>query len=154
MTRNTFFLKIQRELCHPKDFGTFEKRAPGPMVGSVDRGQCFRVTPCFPDNLNKSSWSYETSVHRRGTLKLLGWSCTVRVYKGPRGALEYVINRKTVQKKKIIENSKTATNFYQNRNPQPKSGKTCTPLRSSRRVFCEEKLEKHQTASKSYKLIN
>ena len=68
------------------------------MVGSVDRGQCFRVTPCFPDNLNKSSWSYETSVHRRGTLKLLGWSSTVRVYKGPRGALEYVINRKTVQK--------------------------------------------------------
>ena len=69
------------------------------MVGSVDRGQCFRVTPCFPDNLNKSSWSNETSVHRRGTLKLLGWSCTVRVYKGPRGALEYVINRKTEKPK-------------------------------------------------------
>ena len=23
--------KIQRELCHPKSFGTFEKRAPGPV---------------------------------------------------------------------------------------------------------------------------
>ena len=29
MSRNTFVLKIQRELCHPKSFGTFEKRAPG-----------------------------------------------------------------------------------------------------------------------------
>ena len=29
MTRNTFVLKIQRELSHPKSFGSFEKRAPG-----------------------------------------------------------------------------------------------------------------------------
>ena len=29
MSRNTFVLKIQREICHPKSFGTFEKRAPG-----------------------------------------------------------------------------------------------------------------------------
>ena len=29
MTWNTFILKIQRELCHPKSFGTFEKQAPG-----------------------------------------------------------------------------------------------------------------------------
>ena len=28
MTRNTFILKIQRELSHPKRFGSFEKRAP------------------------------------------------------------------------------------------------------------------------------
>ena len=28
MTWNTFVLKIHRELCHPKSFGTFEKRAP------------------------------------------------------------------------------------------------------------------------------
>ena len=82
--------RIMSPEMSPKSFGTFEKQAPGPMIRSVDRGQCFRVTPCFPDNLNKSSWSYETSVHRRGTLKLLGWSCTVRVYKGPRGALEHV----------------------------------------------------------------
>ena len=27
MTRNTFVLKIQRELCLPKSFRTFEKRA-------------------------------------------------------------------------------------------------------------------------------
>ena len=32
MTRNTFILKIQRELCHPKSYGTFEKRAPGHEV--------------------------------------------------------------------------------------------------------------------------
>ena len=29
MTRSTFVLKIQRELCHPKSFGTFEKQATG-----------------------------------------------------------------------------------------------------------------------------
>ena len=29
MSQNAFVLKIQRELCHPKSFGTFEKRAPG-----------------------------------------------------------------------------------------------------------------------------
>ena len=28
MTRNTFVLKIQREICHQKSFGSFEKRAP------------------------------------------------------------------------------------------------------------------------------
>ena len=32
MTRNTFVLKIQRELCHPKSYGTFEKRGPGHEV--------------------------------------------------------------------------------------------------------------------------
>ena len=26
-----FLLKIQRNLCHPKSFGTFEKRAAGPI---------------------------------------------------------------------------------------------------------------------------
>jgi len=29
VSQNAFVLKIQRELCHPKSFGTFEKRAPG-----------------------------------------------------------------------------------------------------------------------------
>ena len=28
MPRDAFALKIQRELCHPKRFGTFEKRVP------------------------------------------------------------------------------------------------------------------------------
>ena len=28
---NTFVLKMQREFCHPKRFGTFEKRALGPF---------------------------------------------------------------------------------------------------------------------------
>jgi len=29
VTQNTFALKIQRELCHPKSFGTLEKQALG-----------------------------------------------------------------------------------------------------------------------------
>ena len=40
MSRNTFVLimKIQRELCHRKNFGTFEKRSPGPgkKCGALD----------------------------------------------------------------------------------------------------------------------
>ena len=31
MSRDSFVLKIQRELCHPKRFGPFEKQAPGPF---------------------------------------------------------------------------------------------------------------------------
>ena len=27
-----FLLKIQRDFCHPKSFGTFEKRAPSPDI--------------------------------------------------------------------------------------------------------------------------
>ena len=29
---DAFVLKIQRELCHPKSFGTSEKRAPGLLL--------------------------------------------------------------------------------------------------------------------------
>ena len=35
--RDAFVLKIQRELCRPKSFGTFEKRAPGHYVGQMIR---------------------------------------------------------------------------------------------------------------------
>ena len=31
-----FLLKIQRDLCHPNSFGSFEKRAPGKNRGNVD----------------------------------------------------------------------------------------------------------------------
>ena len=37
MSRNTFVLKIQRELCHPKSFGTFEKRVPGACFSKVPK---------------------------------------------------------------------------------------------------------------------
>ena len=37
MTQNTFVLKIQRELCHPKSFGIFEKRAPGTHFSKVPK---------------------------------------------------------------------------------------------------------------------
>ena len=32
-----FLLKIQRDFCHPKSFGTFEKRAPGPLILALTR---------------------------------------------------------------------------------------------------------------------
>ena len=38
MTQNTFVLKIQRELCHPKSYGSFEKRAPDPQnTGAIPK---------------------------------------------------------------------------------------------------------------------
>ena len=37
MTRNTFVLKIQRELCHPKSFGSSEKRTPGACFSKVPK---------------------------------------------------------------------------------------------------------------------
>ena len=37
MTRNTFVLKIQRVLCHPKSFGTYEKQAPGACFSKVPK---------------------------------------------------------------------------------------------------------------------
>ena len=41
MPRDAFVLKLQRELCHPKlarkNFGTFEKRAPGACFSKVPK---------------------------------------------------------------------------------------------------------------------
>ena len=61
--------------------------------------------------------------------------------------MENIRNRKTLQI--IINNRKTEINFVQNRKPRAKSEKLCTRLRSLRRIFSEEKPEKHQTASNS-----
>ena len=69
-----------------------------------------------------------------------------------RAALECIRNRRTVQK--IIENRKIEINFDQNRKPQAKSEKTCPRSRSLRRIFSEEKPEKHQTASPNSKSEN
>ena len=41
-----FLLKIQRDLCHPKSFGTFEKRVPG-LVDSHVHG----TNLCLVDDL-------------------------------------------------------------------------------------------------------
>ena len=37
MARDAFALKMQRELCHPKCFRTFEKRAPGACFSKVPK---------------------------------------------------------------------------------------------------------------------
>ena len=59
-----------------------------------------------------------------------------------RGALEYIRNRKTVQ---IITKPQNRNKFRS----KSKSEKTCTWLRSLRRIFSEQNLEKDQTASNS-----
>ena len=58
-----------------------------------------------------------------------------------RGALEYIRNRKTVQITKPQNRNKFRS--------KSKSEKTCTWLRSLRRIFSEVNLKKHQTASNS-----
>ena len=48
----------------PKSFGTFEKQAPGLMVGPVDRGSVFSGHPCFSANVNFRLVS---------SISLMGW---------------------------------------------------------------------------------
>ena len=48
--RNVFLLKIQRDFCHPKSFGTFEKWASGvAKLGNICFGQkiCVREAKMF-----------------------------------------------------------------------------------------------------------
>ena len=42
-TAKTFVLKIKRELCDPKNFGTFEKRAPGVCGFRTSRAKNSRI---------------------------------------------------------------------------------------------------------------
>ena len=47
MSWNAFAFKIQRELCHPKSFGTFEKRAPASYENVVYLNSNF-FSSCLP----------------------------------------------------------------------------------------------------------